>query len=96
MVHKEKLVASPLLRGIALVCVLLMTLISVVEVTHAHSGDSSSLCTVCVSAHANAPVATFQALPVLQTVDWVSLQHPVEGKSTSPELQYFIRPPPIA
>lgn len=85
------------MRWIAMSCVLLVLLISGVEAAHMHSGaSSSSSCVICISAHANAPAVVFHPLPVLYAVDVVAIPFQTEGKSTSPELQLFIRPPPAA
>lgn len=98
MINKDKLVGGGGLRWIALSCVLLVLLISGLEATHVHSSASSSSnpCAICISAHANVPTVTFHPLPVLYAVDVVAIPFQTEGKSTSPELQLFIRPPPAA
>jgi hypothetical protein len=98
MINKNHLSGGSSLRWIALSCVLLALLISGLETTHLHSGASSSSnsCAVCISAHANAPAVVFHPLPVLYAVDVVAIPFQTEGKSTSPELQLFIRPPPAA
>jgi hypothetical protein len=95
---RDKLAASGGLRWIAVSCVLLALLLSGLEATHMHAGASSSSnpCAVCISAHANAPAVIFHPLPVVYAVDAVVIPLQTEGKSTSPELQLFIRPPPAA
>ena len=98
MIKKDQLWGGSGMRWIALSCVLLVLLISGLEATHLHSGASSSSnpCVICISAHANAPAVVFHPLPVLYAVDVVAIPFQTEGKSTSPELQLFIRPPPAA
>jgi hypothetical protein len=85
-------------RLFALSCILMTLLMAGTEATHAHADAAASRtsrpCAICVSVHANAPTVTFQSLPVLCTVDVVSLPSLTEGKSTAPELILFIRPPP--
>lgn len=93
--------ASRLWRCTALLAVFLMLAFSVVEVTHAHSsataqGRSGSACAICVSAHSNAPAATFQPLTVLLAVATVAVAPESHGTSVSPQLKLFIRPPPAA
>jgi len=100
MIKKDQLRGGSGMRWIAVSCVLLVLLISGLEATHMHAGASSSSssnpCVICISAHANAPAVVFHPLPVLYAVDVVAIPFPTEGKSTSPELQLFIRPPPVA
>ena len=98
MIHKDKFAVSGGLRWIALGCILLVLLISGLETTHMHSGASSSnnSCAICISAHANAAAVVFHPLPVLYAVDVVAIPFQTEGRSTSPQLELFIRPPPAA
>jgi hypothetical protein len=98
VINKDKLAGSSAFRWIALSCVLLVLLISGLEASHMHSGatSSSNPCAICISAHANAPTVIVHPLPVLYIVDVVAVPLQTEGKSTSPELKLFIRPPPAA
>jgi hypothetical protein len=88
------------MRWLAMICILLALVMTGVEATHAHSdaavSPNSRPCAICISAHTNAPAATFQPLPVLYAIDVVAIPFRTEGKSTAPELSLFIRPPPSA
>lgn len=97
---KSQLESGKLVRFIALSCILLALIMTGVEATHAHSeatvSRSSSPCTICLSVHAKAPAVTIQFLPIIYTVEKVSVSYESQGKSAGPELSLFIRPPPVA
>ncbi|HEX2328711.1 MAG TPA: hypothetical protein VHN74_08310 [Candidatus Angelobacter sp.] len=87
-------------RLTAFLCILLFLVFAGVEATHSHPetafGGSSGHCAICVSVHANAPVATFHALPVLLAMEMVTVPLDSHGHSALQELSLFIRPPPLA
>jgi hypothetical protein len=97
---KSQLDSRELKRLIALSCILLALVMTGLEAAHSHSdaavSRNSSPCAICISAHANAPAVTVHFLPELYTVETVAIAFSPEGKSAAPELQLFIRPPPIA
>lgn len=84
---------------VAVVCLVLVLLFVGLETTHAHpSGDlarGSSSCSICVAVHANAPALTAHALPVIFTVERMTVLFRAERKGTTQDLTLFIRPPPM-
>jgi len=97
VVRKGQFETSSLMRWIALSCLVLALLMTGLETTHLHSGQSlsqHSSCALCLSAHANAPALMFHFLPALHTLDIIAAARPLEGKSAASELRLFIRPPP--
>ncbi len=98
MKHNDELVSGAWQRWMALGCLFLVLVFAGVEATHAHSdaqlARSSSPCAICISVHANSPAVTAHSLPVLFTVESVTVPFRAEGKAIAPELTLFIRPPP--
>ena len=98
LVRNGQLETGRVMRWMALSAVLLVLLMTGLETTHAHSdataSRNSSPCAICITAHANAPVVTVHFLPELYAVETVAVAYAPEGKSSAPELQLFIRPPP--
>jgi hypothetical protein len=96
--RKDLLENGSLVRWIAMICVLLALVMTGVEAMHAHKDASisrnSSPCAICLSAHAKALTITVQFLPVIYTVESVAVTYKSQGKSPTPELSLFIRPPP--
>jgi len=92
--------ASRLWRYTALLVVFLMVAFSVVEVTHAHSATTpqgrSGACVICVSAHSNAPAASFQPSTVLLAIATIAVFYESSSIAVSPQFKLFIRPPPAA
>jgi hypothetical protein len=85
-------------RCIALGCLFLVLAFAGVEATHAHSdamARSSSPCAVCISVHANSPLVITHDLPVLFSVEAVTLPFRATGHAVAAELTLFIRPPPV-
>lgn len=84
---------------VALVCLCLVLVFVGLETTHAHpSGDlarGSSSCSICVAVHANAPALTAHSLPVVFTVESLTVLFRAERKGTTQDLTLFIRPPPM-
>jgi hypothetical protein len=87
-------------RFTAFLCILLFLVFAGLEATHSHPegtfDGSSGHCAICVSVHANAPIATVHALPVLLALEIVSVPLDTHGHSALRELSLFIRPPPLA
>jgi hypothetical protein len=98
VVGKSQMATGTLKRFIALSCIFMALVMTGLEARHVHSDAASSSkshpCAICISVHANAPAVTFHPLPVLFVVDVVAITFQSEGKSTAPDLQLFIRPPP--
>jgi hypothetical protein len=85
-------------RCIAVACILIALLFAGLEATHIHgaarSGNAGSPCAVCISAHANAPLAAPQSIPVILTSALLVVPYDVDVKGVPVELTLFIRPPP--
>src|SRR5258707_1142106 len=81
---------------LAFSCVLLLLLIAGLETAHTHSGGPANQCSLCVTVHATAPTPTLHSLPVFHAIAVIAIPYRTEGKSTSPELTLFIRPPPAS
>jgi len=83
---------------VALASIFLVLMFTALEATHAHSdaqlSRSAAGCALCVSVHANAPVATVYLLPTLLAVELLALPFQSQSKDFSRELSLFIRPPP--
>jgi len=86
-------------RWIALLSLCLVLIFVGLETTHAHpSGDlarGSSPCAICIAVHANAPALTTHSLPVLFTVERMTVLFRAEHKGATQDLTLFIRPPPM-
>lgn len=86
-------------RSMALGCLFLVLAFAGLEATHAHSdaqmARSSSPCAVCISVHANSPLVMTHDLPVLFSVEAVTLPFRATGHAVAAELTLFIRPPPV-
>lgn len=100
MTEKSQFERGLLLRCAAVVCVLLVLAFSGLEAMHSHPhgkmAGGSGACAVCVSAHSNAPTATFRPLPTMLTVAVVTFPLSDESKDISKVFSLFIRPPPSA
>jgi hypothetical protein len=87
-------------RWIALAYLYLVLIFVGLETTHAHpSGDlarGSRPCAICIAVHVNAPALTAHSLPVLFTVERLTVLFRAEHKGATQDLTLFIRPPPIA
>jgi len=82
-------------RWLAVVCVIMVLLFAGLEATHNHAASTTGgPCAICISAHANAPVAAVQWLLILLTLGIVAISGDVDGKGVPVDLPLFIRPPP--
>ncbi len=79
-------------------CTFLVLVFAGLGATHIHTDAQtacgSSPCAICISVHANAPVASSYILPVLFSVETVAVLFQAEIQSITAELTLFIRPPP--
>jgi hypothetical protein len=83
------------LPAVAILCLLLLTLLAVGQVTHVHSNQSDAdHCTLCIVMHTVAPVtATVAAIVMVQ----VGIPAPLLEPNAVVRQRYsklFIRPPP--
>lgn len=78
-----------------MVCLALLVLLTVVQVTHVHSVDTDAdHCPLCIVLHTAAPVAAAVAVIVLVQIESLSPVVEVGSIGTSWRRQLFIRPPP--
>jgi hypothetical protein len=82
----------------AVVCLVLVALLAVIQVTHVHSADGDAdHCPLCVAMHSLVPLVIMVAAVVLvriQAVSPVSLETRTVIRYWHPTL--FTRPPPVA
>ena len=80
---------------VALVCVALLALLALVQVTHLHSNQTDAdQCPLCVLMHAAAPVAVAAAAVVLVPLGAPTPQAEPISLALRPHSSLFIRPPP--
>ena len=101
LIHGYKFEKLSLQAWLALSCILLVLVFFALEATHVHSaaassGGSRTPCVICISAHANAPVLTFDSLLALLTLAMVAVPYCAGGKGITRVSKIFIRPPPAA
>jgi hypothetical protein len=80
---------------VTLVCLILLSLLTVVQVAHLHTSDSDAdHCPICIMMHSAAPVAV--AAPVVVLIQ-VGIQSAPDEESTAVRYWHptlYIRPPP--
>jgi hypothetical protein len=81
--------------AVAIVCVILLALVSVVQVAHSHQGVSDSdHCPICLMIHAAAPVLTAVALIALVQIATTAPVLVPQTVTRPWHAQLFTRPPP--
>jgi hypothetical protein len=83
------------MRATSLICLLLLTLLTFVQVAHVHpAATDSDHCPLCVVLHSAAPVAAV-APPIVFTAGSTALPAPVVSSVIRPwHCTLFNRPPP--
>jgi hypothetical protein len=82
------------MRTTTLVCLLLLTLLTFVQVAHVHPAADGDHCPLCVVMHSAAPVAV-AAPPIVIVSGSTPVQAPVAHSVTRPwHCTLFNRPPP--
>jgi len=80
---------------VALVCIALLAVLALVQVTHLHSNQTDAdQCPLCVVMHAAAPVAVAAAAVVLVPLGSHAPQAEPFSLALRPRSSLFIRPPP--
>lgn len=101
MTKNGQFAATTFQRWITVVCLLLVVLLTSAEAIHIHPDSAisrdGSRCLLCLSLHANAPVASSaQPLPVQFAVTMLSVTQEFQSKGIASRLELFTRPPPSA
>ena len=78
-----------------MVCLILLALLTVVQVTHVHPLDSDSdHCPLCIMMHSAAPVAVTAAIIILVQIETRALVFEARPLTRYWHPQLFTRPPP--
>lgn len=97
--RQDQLHGGAVKRLIALASLCLILVFAGLEAAHAHPASDvargSTPCAICIAVHANAPALTAHALPVIFTVESMTVLFRAERKGTTQDLTLFIRPPPM-
>jgi hypothetical protein len=84
-----------ILRASSLICVVLLTLMTFVQVSHVHPATDSDSCPICVVMHSAVPVAV-AAPPVVVAIPAAAILVPViRTVSRQWDCTLFNRPPPV-
>lgn len=82
---------------VAVVCVVLLALLAVAQVTHTHQGvTDADHCPLCIVMHTAAPVLTAAASIALIQVAVTAPVLEVRRATRNRHSQLFTRPPPLA
>ena len=82
---------------VAIVCLVLLTLLSVAQVAHLHSSDTDAdHCQLCIVMHTLAPVAAAAAAIVMVQLGASAPQAEPIVIVLQRQLRLFIRPPPVS
>jgi len=86
-----------MLPGMAVVCLVLVALLAVIQVTHVHPVDTdASHCPLCIAMHSAAPVAAPAAVIVLVSVGVPAPVAKVRALVRYWHPKLLTRPPPVA
>lgn len=81
---------------VAALCVILLALLAVAQVTHTHQGaGDADHCTLCVAMHSAAPVTAAVALIALVQVAMTAPIFEIRRVTRNWHPQHFTRPPPM-
>ncbi len=89
--------SSGILPAIAVVCLVLLAMLAVAQVTHLHSSDTDAdHCQLCIVMHTVIPVAATAAVILIVQLGASAPQAEPIVIARQRQLRLFIRPPPIS
>ena len=86
-----------ILPAVAVVCLILLALLAVAQVTHLHSNPTDAdHCQLCIVMHTAAPIAAAAAVVVLVQLGAPAAQAEPLFVARRRQSRLFIRPPPVS
>ncbi|MGB8031166.1 MAG: hypothetical protein WCF30_16065 [Terracidiphilus sp.] len=86
-----------ILPAVAIVCLVLLAMLAVAQVTHLHSNDTDAdHCQLCIVMHTVVPVAAAAAVVVIVQLGASTPQAEPIVVARQRQIRLFIRPPPIS
>jgi uncharacterized membrane protein YqhA len=86
-----------ILPAVAMVCLVLLTMLAVAQVTHLHSSQSDAdHCQLCIVMHTVVPVAATAAVIVIVQLGASAPQAEPIVVARQRQIRLFIRPPPAS
>jgi Na+/proline symporter len=93
----EGRVSSGILPVVAMVCLVLLAMLAVAQVTHLHSNDADAdHCQLCIVMHTVVPVAATAAVIVIVQLGASTPQAEPIVVARQRQIRLFIRPPPVS
>lgn len=88
---------SPILQGVAVLCLVLLSMLVVAQATHLHSNETDAdHCQLCIVMHTVVPVAATAAVIVIVQLGASTPQAEPIVIVRQRQIRLFIRPPPIS
>ncbi len=95
--HGKRGVWPGFLPAVAMVCLVLLAMLAVAQVTHLHSSQSDAdHCQLCIVMHTVVPVAATAAVIVIVQLGASAPQAEPIVVARQRQIRLFIRPPPIS
>ena len=93
--RRERGARLGILQGVAMVCLVLLAMLAVAQVTHLHSNDADAdHCQLCIVMHTVVPVAATAAVIIIVQLGASTPQAEPIVVARQRQIRLFIRPPP--
>jgi len=93
--RRERGARLGILQGVAMVCLVLLAMLAVAQVTHLHSNDADAdHCQLCIVMHTVVPVAATPAVIIIVQLGASTPQAEPIVVARQRQIRLFIRPPP--
>jgi nucleoside recognition membrane protein YjiH len=90
-------ISSGLLPAVAILCLLLLAMLAVAQVTHLHPNDTDAdHCQLCIVMHTVVPVAAAAAVIIIVQLGASAPQAEPIVVARQRQIRLFIRPPPVS
>lgn len=90
-------ISSSLLPAVAALCLLLLAMLAVAQVTHLHPNDTDAdHCQLCIVMHTVVPVAAAAAIIIIVQLGASTPQAEPIVIARQRQIRLFIRPPPVS